>query len=90
LTDINYINSVSFSILARASFAQERIIVDERIHYTLKEDQTIYIIPNGYGISSLDKPVSITRIRRALRAVVAKHSILRTALYLDVDGRLVV
>jgi hypothetical protein len=89
LTDINYINSISFSILARASFAQERIIVDERIHYTLKDHQTLYAIPSIYGISSLDKPVSITRIRRALRAVVAKHSILRTALYLDVDGRLV-
>jgi hypothetical protein len=89
LTDINYINSVSFSILARASFAQERIIVDERIHHKLKDTETMYTIPNVYGISSLDKSVSITRIRRALRAVVAKHSILRTALYLDVDGRLV-
>jgi hypothetical protein len=67
---------------------QERVILDERIHLSLKDDEMVDIIPMVYRISSVDRSVSISRIRRALQAVVAKHSVLRTAIYLDTDGRL--
>ena len=49
----------------------------------------MYVMPLLYLISSPAYPVSIARLYRALHAVVTKHSILRTALYLDTNGILV-
>jgi hypothetical protein len=42
-----------------------------------------------YRISYASSDLSITRIRRALLDVLKKHSVLRTALYIDTNGRLV-
>ncbi|CAF1460176.1 unnamed protein product [Adineta steineri] len=74
---------------ARASFAQERIFLDEQVRFSFKESNTTYLVPIIYRLSSISKTVSIVRLHRALQEVVKKHSILRTALYLDTNGALV-
>jgi Condensation domain len=74
-------------ILARASFAQERIFLDEQIRFSSKTNNIMYVIPLIYRISSSkDSHISITRLHRAFQSVIMKHSILRTALYLDSNG----
>ncbi|UJR18562.1 hypothetical protein I4U23_005469 [Adineta vaga] len=73
-------------IQARASFAQERIILDEQIRFSSKDDNNMYIIPLLYRISSSTTNISIVRLQQALQAVIIKHSILRTAFYLDTNG----
>ena len=74
-----------------ASFAQERIFLDEQIHFSSKNNSIIYLIPLLYRVTSTvtANPVSVTRIRQALHAVVRKHSILRTALYFDMSSTLI-
>ena len=78
-------------ILATASFAQERIFLDAQIRVTAENSNTTYIIPSLYRLSSTspNNHVSITRLQQALHAVVRKHSILRTALYLDSNTTLI-
>jgi hypothetical protein len=50
----------------------------------------MYVIPSLYRVSSTavttTNPICITRIHQALQAVVTKHKILRTALYLDTNS----
>ena len=46
----------------------------------------MYVIPLLYRISSSTNHLSITRFHQALQAVIMKHSILRTAIYLDTNG----
>ena len=46
----------------------------------------MYVIPLLYRISSSTSHLSITRLHRALQAVIMKHSILRTALHLGTNG----
>src|ERR1700749_2422457 len=72
-------------ILARASFAQERIFLDEQIRFSSKNNNIMYVIPLIYRISSSSKDnhISLTRLHRAFQSVIIKHSILCTALYLD-------
>ena len=50
----------------------------------------MYVFPLLYRLSSVSTTnhLSITRIRQALHAVVTKHGILRTALYLDTNSAL--
>ena len=46
----------------------------------------MYIIPLLYRVPTDDVCVSLARLQRALRSVVAKHASLRTALYLNSSG----
>ncbi|CAF4137559.1 unnamed protein product, partial [Adineta steineri] len=72
-------------VLARASFAQERIYLDEQIRFSSNKTtmNNIYVIPLLYRISSMKDDVSITRLHHAFQSVITKHNILRTALYID-------
>ncbi|CAF4114331.1 unnamed protein product, partial [Adineta steineri] len=72
-------------IQARASFAQERIYLDEQIRFSSNKTtmNNMYVIPLLYRISSIDDHVSITRFHRAFQSVITKHNILRTVLYID-------
>src|SRR5579862_5663684 len=50
----------------------------------------MYVIPLIYRVSSSnDSHISITRLHRAFQSVIMKHSILRTALYLDTNGTII-
>ncbi|CAF3766289.1 unnamed protein product, partial [Adineta steineri] len=89
---INIIHSLDNSpwsslhlIQARASFAQERIYLDEQIRFSSKETamNNMYVIPLLYRISSMNDHVSFTRFHQAFQSVITKHNILRTALYID-------
>ncbi|CAF1209790.1 unnamed protein product [Adineta steineri] len=70
---------------ARASFAQERIYLDEQIRFSSNKTtmNNMYVIPLLYRISSTNDHISITRFHQAFHSVITKHNILRTALYID-------
>ncbi|CAF1255694.1 unnamed protein product [Adineta steineri] len=71
-------------IQARASFAQERIYLDEQIRFSSKTTMNnMYVIPLLYHISSMNDHVSITQLQHAFQSVITKHNILRTALFID-------
>ncbi|CAF3947469.1 unnamed protein product, partial [Adineta steineri] len=79
-------------IQARASFAQERIYLDEQIRFSSNKTtiKNMYVIPLIYRISSMNNHVSITRLHRAFQSVITKHNILRTALYIDdINGHII-
>ncbi len=78
-----------FSVLAKASFAQERIFLDEQIRFALEHKNIMYNIPLYYRISSSTNHVSITRLHHAFQAVITRHKSLRTALYLDTNGNII-
>jgi hypothetical protein len=46
----------------------------------------MYLIPQLYRITSSTSHVSVSRLYHALQAVIKRHNILRTALYLDNNG----
>jgi NRPS condensation-like uncharacterized protein len=46
----------------------------------------MYLIPQLYRIKSTTNHLSISRLSHALHAVITRHNILRTALYLDTNG----
>ena len=48
----------------------------------------MYAIPLLYRVSSMDEHVSVSRLHHALQRVIARHNILRTALYLDTNDGL--
>ncbi|CAF4244156.1 unnamed protein product, partial [Rotaria sordida] len=73
-------------IQAPASFAQERIFLDEQIRFSSKSNNVIYAIPLLYRVASVNSHISITRLHHALQFVIMKHSILRTALHIDING----
>ncbi|CAF4245564.1 unnamed protein product, partial [Adineta steineri] len=70
---------------ARASFAQERIYLDEQIRFSSNKTtmNNMYVIPLLYRISSMNDHISITRFHHAFASVITKHDILRTSLYID-------
>ncbi|CAF0996698.1 unnamed protein product [Adineta steineri] len=72
-------------VRARASFAQERIYLDEQIRFSSNKAtmKNMYVIPLLYRISSMNEHISITRLHHAFQSVITKHNILRTALYID-------
>ncbi|CAF1063367.1 unnamed protein product [Adineta steineri] len=73
-----------FLIPARASFAQERIYLDEKIRFSSEITMNnMYACPFLYCISSMNDHISITRLYHAFQSIITKHSSLRTALYLD-------
>ncbi|CAF4035172.1 unnamed protein product, partial [Adineta steineri] len=74
-------------IQAKASFAQERIFLDEQIRFSSANNNTnMYVIPLIYRVSSMNDHISISRLQHAFQSVITKHQILRTALYLDTNG----
>ena len=75
-----------YLFLARASFAQERILLDEQIRFSSVDHNNIYVVSLLYRISPSTNHLTITRLHHAFQAVIIKHSILRTALYLDTNG----
>ncbi|CAF4238909.1 unnamed protein product, partial [Adineta steineri] len=82
------LNSLS---ITRASFAQERIYLDEQIRFSSNKItmNNMYVIPLLYRISSMNDHVSITRLHHAFQSVIIKHNILRTALYVDTNGHII-
>ncbi|CAF1551752.1 unnamed protein product, partial [Adineta steineri] len=73
---------------AKASFAQERIFLDEQIRFSSTNNNinNMYVIPLIYRISSLNDHISISRLQHAYQSIVKKHQVLRTALSLDTNG----
>ncbi|CAF1467162.1 unnamed protein product, partial [Adineta steineri] len=77
-------------IQAKASFAQERIFLDEQIRFSSTDNNiNMYVIPLIYRISSVNDHISISRLQHAFQSVILKHQVLRTALYLDLNGVIV-
>ncbi|CAF1535009.1 unnamed protein product, partial [Adineta steineri] len=75
---------------AKASFAQERIFLDEQIRFSATNNNTnIYAIPLAYRISCMNDHISISRLHHAFQSIIRKHQILRTALYLDTNGTII-
>ncbi|CAF1419955.1 unnamed protein product [Adineta steineri] len=75
---------------AKASFAQERIFLDEQIRFSSTDDNTnIYVIPLIYRVSSMNGHISISRLQHAFQSIIRKHQILRTALSLDTNGTII-
>ena len=52
-------------LIAKASFAQERIFLDEQIRFASKDNSNIYLIPHLYRITSTASCVSISRLCHA-------------------------
>ncbi|CAF4240352.1 unnamed protein product, partial [Adineta steineri] len=75
-------------IEASASFAQERIFLDEQIRFSSTDNNTnnMYVIPLMYRVSSMNNHISISQLQNAFQSIISKHEILRTALYLDING----
>jgi hypothetical protein len=82
-TSIILIDHHHYFFLARASFAQERIVLDEQIRFSSQDNNNMNVIPLLYRLLSSTNHISITRLHQA---IIIKHSILRTALYLDTNG----
>ncbi|CAF4131325.1 unnamed protein product, partial [Adineta steineri] len=78
-------------IQATASFAQERIYLDEQIRFSSNKTtmNNMYVIPLLFRISSMNDHVSITRLHHAFQSVITKHNILRTALHIDTHGNII-
>ncbi|CAF1554346.1 unnamed protein product, partial [Adineta steineri] len=76
---------------AKASFAQERIYLDEQIRFSSNKTtmNNMYVIPLLYRVSSMNDHVSITRLHHAFQSVITKHNILRSVLYLDANGTII-
>jgi hypothetical protein len=72
------------SVVGPASFAQTRLYLDERVRFgTSTNTIATYHIPLVYEV--MHTSVSLSRLQRALQAVVHKHTILRTRLVFDED-----
>src|ERR1041384_1995839 len=79
--------SIQLPILfsGQASFAQERIFLDEHIRFR-SQGNRMYTVPLAYRISSNTNFVSITRLHRAIETLIIKHAILRTTLEIDTNN----
>ncbi|CAF4040975.1 unnamed protein product, partial [Adineta steineri] len=75
----------------KASFAQERIFLDEQIRFSSADNNTnnMYVIPLIYRISTMNDHISISQLQHAFQSILRKHQILRTALYLDINGTII-
>ncbi|CAF1531376.1 unnamed protein product, partial [Adineta steineri] len=90
--NINEYNWSSLHIMkAKASFAQERIFLDEQIRFSSTDNNTnnMYVIPLIYRVPSMHDHISISRLQHAFQSIIRKHQILRTALYLDAHGTII-
>ncbi|CAF4237570.1 unnamed protein product, partial [Adineta steineri] len=75
---------------APVSYAQERIYLDEQIRFSSnKTMKNMYVVPLIYRMSSINDHISISRLERAFQSIIVKHNVLRTALYLDINGVIV-
>ncbi|CAF1397974.1 unnamed protein product [Adineta steineri] len=74
-----------YLIQARASFAQQRIYLDEQIRFSSNQTtmNNMYVIPLLYRISSMNNHISTSRLQHAFQSIMRKHQILRTALHID-------
>lgn len=70
------------SYVADASFAQERLWLIEQF----SPGKATYNVPFAYRLTG--RGLSVTRLRNALRCLVARHEALRTAFQPQADGRL--
>ncbi|CAF4082952.1 unnamed protein product, partial [Adineta steineri] len=90
INTIHALDEYSWSALhltqARASFAQERIFLDEQIRFPSKHHNFMYCNPLVYRILTTNNHLSIDRLHRALHTAVTKHRVLRTGFYLDING----
>ncbi|CAF1553806.1 unnamed protein product, partial [Adineta steineri] len=69
---------------AKASYAQERIFLDEQIRFSSANNNTnVYVIPLLYRISSMNDHISVSRLQHAFQSIITQHQILRTALHID-------
>ncbi|CAF4098502.1 unnamed protein product [Adineta steineri] len=76
-------------IEAKASFAQERIFLDEQIRFAASDNSNIYAIPLIYRVSSKNDHISVSRLQHAFQSIIKKHQVLRTALHLDANGAII-
>jgi NRPS condensation-like uncharacterized protein len=77
-------------VVARASYAQARIWLDERIRFDPDKPQVaIYNMPFLYRLSS-QHTLSIQQLRHALQLVVTKHESLRTSLIFDAEKNILI
>ncbi|CAF1082378.1 unnamed protein product [Adineta steineri] len=76
---------------AKASFAQERIFLDEQIRFSSADNNTnnMYVIPLIYRISSVNDHISVSQLQHAFQSILRKYQILRTALSLDINGTII-
>ncbi|CAF1392096.1 unnamed protein product [Adineta steineri] len=74
---------------AKASFAQERIYLDEQIRFSSSNNSNMYAVPMIYRISSINDNLSVLRLQHAFQSVILKHQVLRTALSLDINGTII-
>ncbi|CAF1216376.1 unnamed protein product [Adineta steineri] len=90
--NINDYHWSSLHILkAKASFAQERIYLDEQIRFSSTDinNNNMYVISLIYRIPSMNDHISISQLQHAFQSVIRKHQILRTALYLGTNGTII-
>ena len=59
--------------------------MDEQIRFASQDHQNVYLIPLLFRIASVNEHLSISRLYHALRAMMHKHHVLRTALIFDSD-----
>jgi aryl carrier-like protein len=76
-------------IIGPASFAQERIFLDEQIRFASKNNNVMYLIAHLYRVTSNTNHVSISRLSHAMQAVLTRHNILRTALYIGTNSTII-
>ncbi|CAF1522001.1 unnamed protein product, partial [Adineta steineri] len=91
LTLDDYLWSPLHLTQARASFAQERIFLDEQIRFSPNQItiNNMYVVPLLYRISSMNDHISMSQLHHAVQSVITKHNILRTALYMDTNGHII-
>ena len=59
--------------------------MDEQIRFASQDHQNVYLIPLLFRIACVNEHLSISRLYHALRAMMHKHNILRTALRFNSD-----
>ncbi|CAF0990604.1 unnamed protein product [Adineta steineri] len=80
--------SISFFVIAPASFSQARIWLDERIRFDPDQPQiAIYNMPCVYRLQS-GHTLSVKQLHRALQLTMDKHHSLHTSLYFDIKKNL--
>ncbi|CAF4204968.1 unnamed protein product, partial [Adineta steineri] len=75
---------------AEASYAQQRIFVDQTIRFS--SEIAVYNIPLIYRVKSTcnSEQITIDRLRRGIDALIAKHAILRTSMCWDTNTGILV
>jgi NRPS condensation-like uncharacterized protein len=77
---------LTFTVIGPASYAQARILLDERIRFDPNKPQVaIYNMPFLYRLSS-KHTLSVQKLLHALHLIVIKHQSLRTSLVFDKEN----